>query len=171
MEGLIMQRLSPGVRRLLLGLAVLACLLSVHHGTASGRAPAPAGAPALPGAAVKAQDPRVWAGVSASVPDATTNAMFALKEVNRLVIGVALVNDGDVPIPFDRAATRLIINGEAVAAFDRNGPVWTEVKSGRPFGASTGGVGRYFSRPGLYKVQWAGEGFSSSVLEIRVTGD
>ena len=36
-----------------------------------------------------------------------------------MVIGVALVNDTDAPIPFDRATTRLVINGEPVEIFDR----------------------------------------------------
>jgi hypothetical protein len=164
-----MKRVSTAVRWPGVCLAVLVCLAFWHHDTASGRAPSPANAPAA--AAVKAQDPRVWAGVSASAPEATTNAMFSVGEVNQLKIGVALVNDGDAPIPFDRATTRLIINGEPVEIFDGRGPVWTEVKPGRPFGASTGGMGRYFSKPGLYKVQWKGEGFASSVLEIRVTAD
>ena len=148
-------------------LAVLVCFLPWHRGTAVADAAAPVDA----AGAVKAQDPRVWAGVSASVPDATTNAMFSAGEVSRLVIGVALVNDGDTPIPFDREKTRLLINGEAVEIFDGNGPVWNEVKRGRPFGASTGGLGKYFSQPGLYKIQWKGDGFSSSVLEIRVTAN
>jgi hypothetical protein len=119
----------------------------------------------------KAQDPRVWAGVSVSVPNATTNAMFSAAETPRLMIGVALVNDGPAPIPFDRATTRLIINGEAVALFDDNGPVWTQVAPGKPFGASTGSVAKQFARPGLYKIQWVGDGFSSPVLEFRVTQD
>jgi hypothetical protein len=160
---------SNAVRWLGVGLAVLVCFTFWHRATAIGRTPSPANAAAEP--AVKAQDPRVWAGVSASVPGATTNAMFSVGEVNRLVIGVALVNDGDAPIPFDRAATRLVINGEPVELFDGNGPVWNEVRPGRPFGASTGGVARHFAQPGLYKIQWKGEGFSSSVLEIRVTED
>jgi hypothetical protein len=91
--------------------------------------------------------------------------------VRRPFVGVALVNDSDAPIPFDRATTRLVINGEPVEIFDGKGPEWNEVRPGRPFGASTGSVARHFSQPGLYKIQWKGKGFSSSVLEIRVTGD
>jgi hypothetical protein len=159
-----MKRFPAGVCRLGIFLTALACCAFWYHGRAAGGERPPANA----AAGVKAQDPRIWAGVSASVRDATTNAMFSVREVNRLMIGVALVNDGDAPIPFDRATTRLVINGEPVAVFDGNGPVWTEVKPGKPFGASTGSVARYFSKPGLYKVQWKGEGFTSSVLEIRV---
>jgi len=143
---------------------VLVCFLLWHHDRAIA-------APANAADAVKAQDPRVWAGVSASVPNATTNAMFSVGEINRLMIGVALVNDGETPIPFDREKTRLVINGEAVEIFERNGPVWNEVQRGRPFGASTGGPAKYFSQPGLYKIQWIGDGFSSYVLEIRITAN
>jgi len=161
-----MQHFPHHVRWLGLCLITLICYAFWHHHEALGGPPSPVDAATV----VKAQDPRVWAGVSASVPNATTNAMFSVSEINRLMIGVALVNDGDMPIPFDRATTRLIINGESVEIFDGNGPVWNEVRPGRPFGASTGSVAKYFSQPGLYKVQWKGEGFSSSVLEIRVTG-
>src|SRR5688500_13553930 len=109
-----MNRFSHCVRRLHLCLAVLVCVALWHPHKAIGRGSCPAkAAPApAPAAAVKAQDPRVWAGVSASVPGATTNAMFSAGEVTRLVIGVALVNDSGAPIPFARAATRLVINGE-----------------------------------------------------------
>jgi hypothetical protein len=164
-----MKRFPHAVRRLGMCLAVLACAVLWRHDTATGETP-PGNAKAA-AAAVKAQDPRIWAGVSASVPGATTNALFSARETDRLMIGVALVNDTGAPIPFDRRATRLLINGEPVELFDGNGPVWNEVKPGRAFGASTGSVREHFSRPGLYKLQWKGEGFSSSVLEIRVTGD
>ena len=162
-----MKRFRDGVCRLGVCLTALACCTFGHDGRAIGSTAFPARAAPV----VKAQDPRVWAGVSASVRDATTNAMFSVGEVNRLVIGVALVNDGDAPIPFDRATTRLLINGEAVEIFDGTGPVWNEVRPGKPFGGSMGGVGKYFSKPGLYKVQWKGEGFASALLEIRVTKD
>ena len=36
-------------------------------------------------------------------------------------------------------------------------------------GTSTGSVAKHFAKPGLYKIQWVGDGFSSAVLEIRIT--
>jgi hypothetical protein len=96
--------------------------------------------------------------------------MFVVGEVDRLVIGVALINDGDEPLPMDLLATRLIVNGSAVEIFDGGRfPEWKQLEPGRSFGASMGGLGKHFSRPGLYRVQWKGEGFTSAVLEIRVT--
>ena len=160
-----MNRGSNALRCLAGLLAVLACLAVWQHDSAIART-----RPAGSAAAVNAQDPRVWAGVSASVTGATTNAMFSAREVSRLSIGVALVNDTDAPIPFECEKTRLVINGEPVALFDGNGPVWTEVKPGKPYGASIG-VRQHFTTPGLYKVRWKGEGFASTVLEFRVTAD
>ena len=155
-----MLRFRKRLRWCAIGLAVLVCGASWFGARARAAGPAATATATATATAniesaqdpVKPQDPRVWAGVSASVERATTNAMFSVADAPRLMIGVALVNDGEAPFPFDYVKTHLIINGQSVEPFDANGPVWTEVRRGKPFGASTGMPARYFSKPGLYKI-------------------
>jgi hypothetical protein len=121
----------------------------------------------------KPQPLKLWAGVSASSPTSTSNALFTVREVERLMIGFAVVNDGADPVPFERGETELVINGKPLAGFGdifRAGPVWDRVIPGKPFSAALG-LGKHFAKPGVYKVQWRGKGFESAVLEFRVVGE
>ena len=122
------------------------------------------------GADKKLSPPKLWAGVSASSPNSTSNAMFTVPQVERLMIGFALVNDGTDPVPFERGETELVINGKPLGGFGKNfreGPVWDRLVPGKPFDAALG-LGKHFAKPGVYKVQWRGKGFESAVLELRV---
>ena len=125
------------------------------------------------GAEAKPQPAKLWAGVSASSPNVTSNALFTVREAERLMIGFAVVNDGTDPVPFERGETELVVNGQSVAGFGdafRDGPVWARLVPGKPFSASLG-LGKHFAKPGVYKVQWRGKGFESAVLEFRVVGE
>jgi hypothetical protein len=133
--------------------------------------------PAVVAIGVSAEDkpraPKLWAGVSASSPNSTSNALFTTREAERLMIGFALVNDGADPVPFERGETELAVNGKPLAGFGdifRKGPVWDRMVPGKPFSAALG-LGKHFAKPGVYKVQWRGKGFESAVLEFRVVGE
>ena len=132
------------------------------------------GAVAAAGAGDKEKPPpKLWAGVSASSPNSTSNALFTVREAERLMIGFAVVNDGADPVPFERGETELVINGKPLAGFGevfRKGPVWDRLVPGKPFSAALG-LGKHFAKPGVYKVQWRGKGFESAVLEFRVVGE
>ena len=120
----------------------------------------------------KPQAPKLWAGVSASSPDSTSNALFTVQDTERLTIGLAVVNDGAKPVSFERGETELIVNGKPLAGFGddfREGPVWDRIVPGKPFSAALG-LGKHFAKPGVYKIQWRGKGFESAVLEFRVVG-
>ena len=125
------------------------------------------------GAGAKPQPSKLWAGVSVSSPNSTSNALFTVSQAERLMIGFAVVNDGADPVPFERGDTELVVNGEPLAGFGdvfREGPVWDRMIPGKPFSAALG-LGKHFAKPGVYKVQWRGKGFESAVLEFRVVGE
>jgi hypothetical protein len=125
------------------------------------------------GAQDKPPPSKLWAGVSASSPNSTSNVVFTVREAERLMIGFAVVNDGTEPVPFERGDTEFVINGKALAGFGesfREGPGWPRLEPGKSFSAALG-LGKEFSKPGVYKVQWLGKGFKSAVLEFRVVGE
>lgn len=125
------------------------------------------------GAEGKPQPPKLWSGLSAFSPNSTSNALFTVREAERLMIGVAVVNDGATPAVFRRAETELVINGKPLDGFGDvfgEGAVWPPLAPGQSYSAALG-LGKHFARPGTYKVQWRGKGFESKVLEFRVVAD
>ncbi len=121
------------------------------------------------GADAKPLSPKLWAGVSVSSP----NALFTVAEAKGLMIGFALVNDGADAVPFERGDVELVVNGKPLAGFGaefREGPIWASLVPGKPCHAAVG-VGKHFTKPGLYKVQWRVKGVESAVLEFRVMGE
>ena len=144
-------------------------------------------------AGAKPKPAKLWAGVSVSSPNTTSNALFTVAQAKHLMIGLALVNDGTDPVPFNPVETELVVNGKPLAGFGdafREGPVWDSIVPGKPFSAALG-LGKHFAEPGVYKVQWrikevasaglvrggrvlrltdAG-GVESAVLEFRVVAE
>jgi len=127
----------------------------------------------LTGAAV-ADEPKkeakLWAGLGVTSPtvsadDVTTPAFFQ--------VAFALVNDGDAAVDPEVMASKFLVNGKELKDWSfliGNGPRGKEFES-LPAGQALrfgSAMGRYFTEPGLYKLQWKGKAFESAVVEFRV---
>jgi RNA polymerase sigma factor (sigma-70 family) len=109
----------------------------------------------------------LWAGISVNLP------VFHEGDTAALQLFFTIVNDTDQVIDPKIIDSKIIVNGKALAdsAFIfGNGPRdgrFTALPAGDvlEFGA---GLGRYFDKPGVYRVSWRGEAFRSPEVVFRV---
>ena len=129
--------------------------------------------PTLPGIAA-AQDrndgqrnAKLWAVMSVQQPVIPKN------RINDLTLTFAVVNDGDSTVNPGIAKSHLFINGVELKQWEfinTNGPKGsfnTALPPKRTLLFSCG-CGQYFSKPGVYTVQWQGENFKAPNLTFRV---
>jgi len=117
----------------------------------------------------KAPGIKLWASVLPSEP------LFKGDEVKKLNIHFSIVNDGSDTVATGIGGSRLIINGkpmEGSMMMFNNGPA-SPLRDHLPPGQGIlFGYGfewnHEFDKPGLYKLQWKGEHFTSKVVEFRV---
>jgi hypothetical protein len=120
-------------------------------------------------AAEAKDEPKLWAGITASTPVVHGRAP-------RLQIYFSLVNDGQRTVDPKIGSSKLVINGKVPKDWDfviNNGPRSSEADALPPgrfllFGYA---LERYFGKPGVYRVYWKGEAFKSPVIVIRVMPD
>jgi hypothetical protein len=93
-----------------------------------------------------------------------------------LQIDFSLTNEGKAAVDPQIARSVLVVNGKQLddsALIFGNGPRdarFTNLEAGGELKFSYA-LGRYFARPGAYRVVWKGEGFSSPPLEFRIAAD
>ena len=110
---------------------------------------------------------KLWAALSVGQP------VFEVKEVKRLQICFALVNDGTEVVKPDLDSSQLLVNGKNLKDWDfiiANGiqdDRWDALPPGDYLLFSLG-LGKYFEKPGVYKVSWKGKGFASNEVVFRV---
>ena len=100
---------------------------------------------------------------------------FDGKAAKKLQIFFSLLNDGKKALDPRLKTWVLIVNGKAIVnsqAIFGNGPKdarWKKLPSGDrlDFGYA---LGKYFRKPGVYRVTWKGNGFESAPLVFRVGG-
>jgi hypothetical protein len=113
---------------------------------------------------------KLWAGLSVTSP---TIGADDVHDGRFFMVSFALVNDGDKAVNPEIDSSQFMVNGKELKDWGfiiRNGPRGEDFESlaaGQAvrFGK---GMGRYFSEPGVYRVQWKGKAFESAVLEFRV---
>jgi hypothetical protein len=111
---------------------------------------------------------QLWAGMSVNQP------LFRVgNDTNLLQFNFALVNESDKVIdPRIPGYPRLVVNGKELdlSSIPGTGPRDERFKALPPgdnlqFGM---GAGRFFEKPGVYRVYWQGEGFRSNEVVFRV---
>jgi uncharacterized protein (TIGR03067 family) len=132
------------------------------------RQPAPAKGKGKGKAAVK-EESKLWAAISVNQPvfqeGDTGPGLFQ--------INFTVVNDGDRTIDPECESSRLLINGKELKDWSfivSNGPRdsrWKALpaKDHLVFGYA---LGKYFDKPGVYKVVWKGKKFQSPEIVFRV---
>lgn len=111
----------------------------------------------------------LWASVLPSAP------LFKGDEIKKLNLNFSIVNDGSDTVPTGIGSSRLIINDkpmEGSMMMFNNGPI-SPLRDHLPPGQGILFVYGFewnheFDKPGLYKLQWKGEHFTSKVVEFRV---
>jgi RNA polymerase sigma factor (sigma-70 family) len=158
------------VKAMTLNRAKIVAGLLLALGAAAGLAgllfPPTAAAP-LPDRLDDAKKRPIWAGISVNKP------VFQEGATGELQFFFTLVNDTDQVIDPKVGAAKIVVNGKALAdsAFIlSNGPRdgrFTALPPGDllEFGA---GLGRYFEKPGVYRVSLQGEMFLSAEVVFRV---
>jgi hypothetical protein len=117
-----------------------------------------------------ATKPKLWAGLSVTAPSIGADDV---QDGRFFMVSFALVNDGDKTVNPEIDSSQLLLNGNALKDWPfiiRNGPRGEDFQS-LPKGQAVRfgkGMGRYFSEPRLYKLQWKGKAFESAVVEFRV---
>jgi hypothetical protein len=112
----------------------------------------------------------LWAGLSVTSP---TVGADDVQDAQFFMVSFALVNDGDNAVNPEIDSSQFLVNGKELKDWGfivGNGPRSKEFES-LPAGQALRfgkGMGRYFSKPGVYKVQWKGKSFESAVVEFRV---
>lgn len=109
----------------------------------------------------------VWAGISVQQP------IFAEGGTDALLMKFGVFNDGTSAINPNVESSHLLINGvepEDWPTVRINGlrtPQFLSLPPGEwlDFGIS---LGRYFRRPGVYRVRWEGDNFKTAELTFRV---
>ena len=113
---------------------------------------------------------KLWAGLSVTSP---TVGADDVQDARSFMVFFSLVNDGDKAVNPEIDSSQLLVNGKELKEWGfivGNGPRGNDFESlavGQAvrFGK---GMGRYFSKPGVYKLQWKGKDFESAVVEFRV---
>jgi hypothetical protein len=114
--------------------------------------------------------PGLWAGIAVSQP------VFNAEEAAKLVVRFALVNDTGAAAEPKVGRSTLLVNGQPLKDSDvifNNGPRDQRFEK-LPAGEAlhfTYALGEHFSKPGLYRVQWKGEGYESAAVEFRVLAE
>lgn len=112
------------------------------------------------------------AGLTAAV--GAPGVVLAVKDLSSNPLYMVLLNQGRATAYPEKLATRLLLNGqpvkgEAVAALLKGPqvPEWKELGGGKhvQFGVSLDAL---IAKPGLYRLQWEGDGFSSNEARILV---
>ena len=113
---------------------------------------------------------KLWAGLSVTSP---TIGADDVQDGQFFMVSFALVNDGDKTVNPEIDSSQFVVNGKELKDWGfiiMNGPRGKDFES-LPAGQTVRfgkGMGRYFTEPGLYKVQWKGKAFESAVVEFRV---
>ena len=115
----------------------------------------------------KTQEGTVWAGVTVQQP------IFAEDGIDALQMRFGVFNGGTSTISPNVESSHLFINGvepEDWPTVRINGlrtPQFFSLQPGEwlDFGMA---LGRYFRRPGVYKVRWEGDNFRTAELTFRV---
>lgn len=112
---------------------------------------------------------KIWVDV---VP---LQAIYQMDELKKVQINFALVNDGPLPIDPRIESSTLLINGvpyEGAGTMFSNGPRDARWHKLQPGDSLQFGYGfewsPLFKSPGIYRVQWMGEGFQSRIMEFRI---
>jgi hypothetical protein len=127
------------------------------------------------GAGAKTQKPvpkaKLWAGLGVTRPavraDDVTDGRF-------FMVSFALANDGDKTIdPEIGSTSQFLVNGKELKNWPHiinNGPRGSDFNSLPPRGCLQFGsaMGKEFTEPGVYRIQWKGKEFESAVVEFRV---
>jgi hypothetical protein len=114
-------------------------------------------------------DRKLWAAISVTAPildwDASTGRPF--------MVYFALVNDGAKAVNPEVEASQLLVNGKELEDWSfiiSNGPRdarWKKLPA-EDYLNFAYNLGKYFEKPGIYKVLWKGKGFQSPELVFRV---
>jgi hypothetical protein len=113
---------------------------------------------------------KLWAGLSVTSP---TIGADDVQDGQFFMVSFALVNDGDKAVDPEIDSSQFLVNGKELKDWGfiiRNGPRGKDFES-LPAGQIVRfgkGMGRYFTEPGVYKLQWKGKAFESAVVEFRV---
>jgi RNA polymerase sigma factor (sigma-70 family) len=111
---------------------------------------------------------KLWAGMTVNRP-----LFRAGQDTNLLQLSFALINESDKTLdPRIPGYPRLIVNGKELdlSSLPASGPRDERFKA-LPAGDNLQfgmGAGRFFDKPGVYKVYWQGEGFRSNEVVFRV---
>lgn len=114
-------------------------------------------------------DRKLWAAISVTAPvldwDVSTGRPF--------MVCFALVNDGEKAVDPEVEASQLLVTGKPLKDWSfiiSNGPRdarWRKLPA-RDYLNFAYDLGKYFEKPGTYKVLWKGKGFQSAELVVRV---
>jgi hypothetical protein len=111
----------------------------------------------------------LWAGISVSHPAYVPGRAWA----SPFVIHFAVVNDGDKTVDPQLEASKLLVNGKELEDWAFNiaqGPRDNRFKALPPGDdlSLAMALGKYFTKPGTYRVSWKGKGFEAPEIVFRV---
>lgn len=120
--------------------------------------------------AQSSSEPKLWAAISVNEP------VFIEGHLETLQIFFNVVNDGTTVAKPNIEASHLYVNGVEPQdwSFVINNGLRARYYDGLPPGEVLRigyGLGRYFEKPGIYKVGWSGPGYKAPEITFRVMPD
>ncbi len=96
---------------------------------------------------------------------------FATRGENQFILHFGVVNDGDKTVNPDTESSQLLINGKPLKdwSFIIGNGIKSTYNTALPAGENldfTYSMGRYFEKPGIYKIVWKGKGFEAPRLRF-----